>query len=129
VGAQRLVSLHAERAGKAGAVEPLDTGAVADVNLGDELTLGYDDTGTFVATDEGKLSIEGPVTLHGMEIGMADTRVLDVDEDLIGAGLLDGDLLEDDGTALLLDHLGPLLFWDLKVGHFGYVLLWLLYLV
>jgi hypothetical protein len=32
-----------------------------------------------------------------VEIGVADARVLDVDEDLIGAGLLDGDSLVDDG--------------------------------
>jgi hypothetical protein len=32
-----------------------------------------------------------------VEIGVADARVLDVDEDLIGTRLLDGDPLVDDG--------------------------------
>ena len=40
---------------------------------------------------------------------MADTRVLDVDEDLIRAGLLDGDLLVFDGTTGLLEDLRVLL--------------------
>ena len=44
---------------------------------------------------------------------MADTRVLDVDEDLIGTRLGDGNLLVFDGTAGGLDDLGPLLGGDL----------------
>lgn len=48
-----------------------------------------------MATDEGHLYGEGPVTVLGVEIGVADARVLDIDEDLIGAGLLDVNLLVD----------------------------------
>lgn len=44
---------------------------------------------------------------------MADTRVLDVDENLIWARLLYGDLLVVDRTTGLLDDLRPLLLWDL----------------
>lgn len=40
---------------------------------------------------------------------MADTRILDIDENLIRAWLLNGNLLVLDGTASLLDHLRPLL--------------------
>jgi hypothetical protein len=44
-----------------------------------------------------------------VEIGMANTRELDVDENLIWAGLLYWDLLVLDGTTGLLDDLCPLL--------------------
>jgi hypothetical protein len=57
---------------------------------------------------------ERPVAIHGMEISVADTRVLDVDEDFVRGWLLDGDLLIVDGAAGLLDNLRPLLlgnFW------------------
>lgn len=46
---------------------------------------------------------------------MADTRVLDIDENLIGTGLLNWNLGVLDGTSSLLDNLGPLLGRD--VGH------------
>jgi hypothetical protein len=36
-----------------------------------------------------------------VEVGVADAGVLDVDEDFIGAGLLDGNLLVDDGWDVL----------------------------
>jgi hypothetical protein len=49
-----------------------------------------------------------PVAINGMQIGVADTRVLDVDEDLIRTRLLYGNLLIIDGTASLLDDLRPL---------------------
>jgi len=48
---------------------------------------------------------------------VADTGVLDVDQDLVGAGLGDGNLLVDDGTAGLLDDLRPLHLWDLGSRH------------
>ena len=47
-----------------------------------------------------------------MEISVADTGELDVDENLIRTGLLDGDLLVVDGTAGLLNDLRPLLGRD-----------------
>jgi hypothetical protein len=46
-----------------------------------------------------------------MKIRVADTRVFDVDEDLIRARLLDWDLLVLDGATSLLDDLRPLLRW------------------
>jgi hypothetical protein len=55
---------------------------------------------------------QGPVAIHGVEISVADTRVLDVDENFIWAGLLNGNLLVLDGTTGLLDDLRPLLLWD-----------------
>ena len=47
-----LVTLLAELTGHTGAVKPLDTGEIADLEVCDGGTLGDDDTGTFVATDE-----------------------------------------------------------------------------
>lgn len=95
--AQRLVAVLAVGAAQARAVEPLDAGVVANGNVGDELAAGNDDAGALVAADQGQLGVEGPVAHHGVEIGVADARVLDVDEDLIGTRLLDGDPLVDDG--------------------------------
>jgi hypothetical protein len=53
-----------------------------------------------------------------MVISVADTGELDVDEDLIGAGLSNGDLLVDRGSTSLLDDLGPLLGRDRHVDRF-----------
>lgn len=53
-----------------------------------------------------------PVTVDGVEICVANTRILDVDENLIRTGLLDGNLLVLDGAAGLVDDLCPLLGWD-----------------
>lgn len=48
-----LVGCPAERAAHARSVEPLDTGVIANLNIGDELATGDDNTGTLVATDKG----------------------------------------------------------------------------
>jgi hypothetical protein len=88
----------------------LDTHMVAnlDVLVGDEGSLGHDHTSALMASDEWvRLGRERPIAILGVEIGVADTRVLDVDQDLIGAGLGHRDLLVRAG-ALLLHHLGPL---------------------
>ena len=73
------------------------------------------------------LAYQRPVTVHGVEISVTDTRVLDVDKNLIWARLLDGNLLVLYGTTGLLDDLRPLLLWDFwhcdvvrKLGNFGY---------
>ena len=95
VTAEGLVRALAVRALEAGSVDPFDTGVVADLDILDERADSYDDTGTFVATDKGHLGGKRPVTVHGVEIGVADARVLDVDEDLIRAGLGNRDLLVD----------------------------------
>jgi hypothetical protein len=47
--------LLAEIAGEAGSVEPFDTGMVTNFDVLDELADGDDDTGTFVASNEGQL--------------------------------------------------------------------------
>lgn len=85
-GAERFVGLLAEVAGEAGAVEPLgggrsasagvvrggfmdrylDTGVVSDLNVLDQFPACYDDAGTFVAADKGKLGGQRPVTVEGV---------------------------------------------------------------
>ena len=55
------------------------------------------------------VTYQWPVTIDGMKISVADTRVLDVDENLIRTWLLNWNLLVLDWSAGLLNHLRPLL--------------------
>lgn len=57
----------------------LDASVVANLNFSHKITPGYNDTSTFVATDQGKLCRDRPVTVDGMKISVADAGVLDVD--------------------------------------------------
>jgi hypothetical protein len=93
LGAEGLVGGHTEGARQAGAVEPLDADLVALVDVLDELTPGDDNACALVATDQGHLDGQGPVALHGVQVCVAHTRELDIDEDLIGTGFGDRDLL------------------------------------
>ena len=104
----------------------LDTNVVTNIDLADELTTSNDNTSTLVTTDERKFGWEGPVTVQCVEICVADTGVLDIDENLIGARLGDGNLLVLEWTASLLDNLGPLLLGDLGRRHceLGFCLRW-----
>lgn len=95
----------------------LDTDSITNLDIGDKRSGLHDITSTLVATDKRLLDGQGPVTLHGVEIGVADTGVLDIDEDLIGTGLGNVDLLVDGKLADLLDHLGHLLLGDLRGRH------------
>ena len=74
-----------------------------------------------MATNKRQFSGQRPIALHGMQVCVADSRVLDVDEHFVGTGLLDGNLLVFDGTAGFLDHAGPLLGGDGGGGHEGLV--------
>jgi len=123
--AERLIGVLAVRAAQARTVEPLDTDLLANLDILDKLAAGNDNTGTLVATDKGQLGVEGPVTLPGVEVSVADTGELDVDENLIGARLLDGNLLVLDGTGGLLEDLSPLLGRNLGSGHFDCWVGWL----
>jgi hypothetical protein len=97
LGAERLVGVLAVGAAQARAVEPLDTDLLADLDILDKLAASDNDTSTLVATNKRQLGVEGPITLPGVEISVADTGELDVDEDLVSGGLLDGNLLVLDG--------------------------------
>lgn len=114
--AERCVGLSAELALPARSVQPLNTGLVADLELGDELALGDDDSRAFVAAHEWHFDGDRPVAHHGVEIGVADSGVADFDENLVGTGLGDGDLFVDERAADFFGDLGPLSLGD---GHFG----------
>jgi len=73
----------------------LYTSIVTNFNIIDEGPAGNDDTGTFVSTNKWELGCQWPITVNGVQISVADTRVLDVDENLIRTGFLDGNLLVD----------------------------------
>jgi hypothetical protein len=117
-----FVGLLAERALQAGAVDPLfqqyvslvgflkdlcstewgdnfhlNTSIVTDLNILNERSECNNDTRTFVPADKWQLGCQRPVTVHSMEISVADTRVLDVDENFIWTWFLDWDLLVNDG--------------------------------
>jgi len=123
---ERLVGVLAVRAAQARTIEPLDTNLLANLDILDKLAAGDDNTGTLVATNKGQLGVEGPVALPGVEISVADTGELDVDENLIGTRLLNGNLLVLDGTSGLLEDLSPLLGRNLGSGHFDCWVGWLL---
>ena len=63
-----------------------------------------------VTTDEGGLSGDGPVALGGVEIGVANTGALHLEENLTGSellGLRDGPVVDDlEGGAGVADHSG-----------------------
>jgi hypothetical protein len=75
----------------------LYTSIITNLDILNKRSESHDDTSTFMPTDERELGVQRPVTHHGVEIGVADTRVLDVDENLIWTGLLDWNLLVHDG--------------------------------
>jgi hypothetical protein len=110
----------AESAREAGVVQPFDANSLADLAdvIGNEFTSCNHNTGTFVTTDKGKLGWDGPVTINGMEIGVADTRVFNVDEDFLRARLCNWDLLVLKRATDLVDDLSPLLGWDLWSRHY-----------
>jgi hypothetical protein len=120
--AKRLIGLLAERAGETRAVEPLDTDVVTELDVLDKGPALHNNTSTFVSTDKGELDGQRPVTVHGMEIGVADTRELDVNQNFIWANFWNWDLLIDTGSSGLLNNLSPLLGWDFVCCHFGSVL-------
>jgi len=95
---------------------------VANLNVVDKITSGYDNTSTLVTADERKLGWQWPVTVDGVKISVADTGELDVDEDLIWTWLLDWDLLVLDWTAGLFDDLSPLSLWNFR--HDGRMCVW-----
>ena len=74
-----------------------------------------------MATDEGELGREGPVAVLGVEVGVADTRAVELDETLARGevlGLLDGVVGDDlEGRAGGLDDGGLLGLGDGELRH------------
>lgn len=66
--AQWLIGLHAEGAGQAGVVEPLDTDGLAHLAVLVRHTWAScnDIAGTLVASDQGQFGRDGPVTIDGV---------------------------------------------------------------
>jgi hypothetical protein len=102
----------------------LDTNVVTNIDLADELTTSNNDTSTLVTANKRKFGWQGPVTVQCVKICVADTGVLDVDEDLVRTRLGNGDLLVLEWTASLLDDLGPLHLGDLRSRHYELNLSW-----
>jgi hypothetical protein len=75
----------------------LHTSIVAKCNILNKGSESNYYTSTLVSAHKRELCCQWPITIYGMEIGMAYSGVLDVDENLIRARLLDWDLLVDDG--------------------------------
>lgn len=65
----------------------LDTGMITDLNVLDQRATCYNDTSTLVTSNKWKLGCQWPVTIDGVKICVANSRVFDVDEYLIWAGL------------------------------------------
>lgn len=99
----------------------LDTSMVTNLDIVNKITLGNDNTCTFVATDKGKLGCKRPVAIDGVQVGVTDTGVLDVDENFVRTGLLDRDLLVLDWSTGLLNDLCPLHLGNLGC-HYGKIL-------
>ena len=75
-----------------------------------------------MATDEGELGLDGPVTVASVQVGVADTTAVELDETLAGGklgGLLDRVVVDDlERLGRLLDDGGLLDFGDVE-GHGG----------
>ena len=80
----------------------LDTDVVTELDVLDKGPALHNNTSTFVSTDKGELDGQRPVTVHGMEIGVADTRELDVNQNFIWANFWNWDLLIDTGWVMLV---------------------------
>ena len=85
---------------------------VTNLNVLHQVALRHYYTGTFMATHERKLCWKRPIAIDCVQVGVADSGILDVDEDLIWSWLLDWDLFVFDWAASLLDDLRPLLLRD-----------------
>ena len=74
--------------------EPGHGDAVADRHLRDAGAELLDDADALVAGDEGRRRLDRPVAVRRMDVGVAETRRLDPDEDVARAGNRRLDLLE-----------------------------------
>ncbi|KAH3663695.1 hypothetical protein OGAPHI_005096 [Ogataea philodendri] len=79
----RLSTLLTEFTSHTRTVQPFDTGQVTDLEVLDVGTLSNNDTSTLVTTNQWKFHWQWPVTLPGVQVGVTDTRVLDVNQNLV----------------------------------------------
>lgn len=85
---------------------------ITNLYIRDQLALRDDNASAFVTADEWQLGLQRPVAVQNVQVSVAYARELDVDQDLVRAGLLHGDLLVSDWTARLLGDLRPLHLGD-----------------
>lgn len=78
----------------------LDTGMVSNLDVLDKFTAGYNDAGTFMPTNKGELGGERPVAVDGVEVGVADAGVFDIDKNFIRTGFGNYGLSLDDVVGL-----------------------------
>ncbi len=73
--------------------------------------------------DEGELRGDGPVALAGVQVGVANTADVELDEALARSeilGLLDGEVVDDlEGGGCRLDDRSLLGLGDGELGHYG----------
>ena len=105
VRAVRLGASPAEGAVQARCGDPLDADTITYLDvLVSSVTEGNNDTGTFMPTNQGELVVEGPITKHGVKIGVTDTSVDDTNESFAALELaLDGDIFDGNGSTLLVE--------------------------
>lgn len=74
-----------------------------------------------MSANEGKLRGDGPIALAGVQVGVANTADVELDETLAGGevlGLLDGEVVDDlEGGGCRLDNRGLLGLGDGELGH------------
>lgn len=68
---------------------------VAYLDILDECPAGHNNSGPFMAADEREFGLDGPVTVDGMQIRVADTTVLDIDQNFVGSRYRNWNLLKD----------------------------------
>lgn len=89
---------------------------ITNLYIRNQLALRDDNTSAFVAAYEWQLGWQRPVAVQSVQVSVTYARELDVDQDLVRAGLLHRDLLVLDWTTRLLDDLRPLHLGDFW-GH------------
>jgi len=117
--AQRFPAGAAGRAATAGGVQPRNADTVAFLDAGYAGTELGDIADAFMAGNEGRVRLDRPVAIGGVQVGMADAGRFVLDEDLARSRLRNGHLLDhqrlaeftDDGSFHHLGHvcLSPLL--------------------
>jgi len=88
----------------AGREQPGVADQLADGQVGDPFAQGHDLADTFVAGDERRVRLDRPVTLHRVQIRVADPAGDQLDQRLSGGRGRHRNSLDDQVLAELLDH-------------------------
>ena len=84
----------AQLTGAAGPPEPRHCHAISFAETPHSFSEALNDADTFVAGNEWRLWLDRPVTVCGVDVGVAQTGGLDLDQDFTVAGLGGGDVLD-----------------------------------